>query len=506
MYTDDTLLPPSRPLPEHAEWDTPEPSPRPRSRGRLVAVIVAIAAVVGSIAVVGAVAQSSSPWYPDEWDDRVAPIAREVSRLRGLEFKHTVPVRFLTDEEFEDDVGIDDAALDESDREAIERSTALLRSFGLIAGDVDLRDAVDSARTSGILAYYNPDIEEIVVRGTSVDVAHRVTLAHELVHVLQDQHFDLAERDRAAEESDTGDAGAFEALVEGDASRIEDDYVSRLSEAEQSDYEAQSSDDQERYADGSADIPEIVELTFAAPYIFGPSTIRMLLAEGGNAAVDRALRGPPPASRMFIEPGVLDGPAVADPDLPPGATSDEDSEPVSPLDAYLMMAATLDTHEALRAADLITGGRGLHYRDPARDVDCYAIAFRARPGTEPQLRDALTKWEVSSPEVGLGQGGGTTVQACDPGKEVAGPPEGRLEDAVQLLALRSQLTAEIAESDVPPEAARCVARLFVRRPGMVERMLESIDGEPTGADAEAIQSAAQEDSLTCALDDSSGIP
>src|SRR5688572_24046884 len=112
MYSDDTLLPPTRALPDNPDWSTPSPPSRSRDRSKFVAVIVAIATVVSSIAVVVVVAQSSSQWYPDDWDERIAPIAREVSHLRGLEFKHTVPVRFLGDKEFQDDVGVDDAALD----------------------------------------------------------------------------------------------------------------------------------------------------------------------------------------------------------------------------------------------------------------------------------------------------------------------------------------------------------------------------------------------------------
>ena len=64
------------------------------------------------------------------------------------------------------------------------------------------------------------------MRGTTLDVEHRVTVAHELTHVLQDQHFDLHE---AAEAGATtripATRGALKALVEGDAVRIQEDYL-----------------------------------------------------------------------------------------------------------------------------------------------------------------------------------------------------------------------------------------------------------------------------------------
>ena len=49
----------------------------------------------------------------------------------------------------------------------------------------------------------------------------RVTLAHELTHVLQDQHFDL---ERLAD-PDFDRADELRAMAEGDAGRIEDAYA-----------------------------------------------------------------------------------------------------------------------------------------------------------------------------------------------------------------------------------------------------------------------------------------
>src|SRR5262245_23554253 len=237
MTSDDTLLPPTRRLPESPEWNAPPPTASSGNRSRTVALIVAIVTVVGAVAI-GVVRQSSSSsFYDDKWDARVAPIAREVSRLRGLEFEHPVPIRFLTEAEFKDEVGVDEATLDDSDRDAFEQGAAFLRALGLLHGEADLKDAIDTAQTSSILAYYDSRLEEIVVRGQNLDVAHRATLAHELVHVLQDQHFDVDALERKAADSETGDSGALRALIEGDAERIQDEYVSNLSDDEQAEYD-----------------------------------------------------------------------------------------------------------------------------------------------------------------------------------------------------------------------------------------------------------------------------
>jgi hypothetical protein len=169
MTTEDTLLPPTRP----ASWEMPATA---RARGdgggsgraRAAAIVIVVVAVL--CAAVAMFTDSSTSWYPDDWDARVAPIAAEVATLRGLDFEHAVPVRFLSVAEFEEKVGIDEGALDSEDVQSIEESAALLRSLGLLGGDVDLTDALDTASTSGTLAYYDPDLEEIVVRGENFDI------------------------------------------------------------------------------------------------------------------------------------------------------------------------------------------------------------------------------------------------------------------------------------------------------------------------------------------------
>ena len=59
--------------------------------------------------------------------------------------------------------------------------------------------------SEGTLAYYDPSGEQVFVRGTELTPAVRVTLAHELAHVLQDQHFDL---ERLADQDFAGHGAA----------------------------------------------------------------------------------------------------------------------------------------------------------------------------------------------------------------------------------------------------------------------------------------------------------
>ena len=136
---------------------------------------------------------------PKKWDPRLAPIADQVAELRRLKFDHPVAAEFLDDAAFEKRVTVDKGKLSKADKADIERSQGQLRAVGLIGADVDLLDATSSLQTSGVLAYYSPKTKKITVKGTSTDdISTRVTVAHELTHALQDQHFDLRKLEKDA--------------------------------------------------------------------------------------------------------------------------------------------------------------------------------------------------------------------------------------------------------------------------------------------------------------------
>ena len=59
--------------------------------------------------------------------------------------------------------------------------------------------------------------------------------------------------------------------------------------------------------------------------------------------------------------------------------------------------------------------------------------------------------------------------SCDPGAAAATPAPETITAAEQLLALRGELTAEIAEQGVHEDTARCSARLLARDPASGER-------------------------------------
>ena len=149
------------------------------------------------------------------------------------------------------------------------------------------------------------------------------------------------------------------ALIEGDANRVEDGYLKALTSAQRKQY------DREQAALGSAfdketvDVPPFVELLFSAPYELGPPTIRMLIAEGGNTAVNTALTGPTPTSADFVQAGLIAPPPpnLPAPTLAPGEQAEGSGEAFGAFELYVTLAARDDAAGALTAADAILGGR-----------------------------------------------------------------------------------------------------------------------------------------------------
>ena len=172
----------------------------------------------------------------------------------------------------------------------------------MIEGDVDLIKSTRDLGATGTIGYYDQEKQELFVRGTDLDdVEVRVTLVHELTHALQDQHFDLTGLDRRVESS--GEDFALTALVEGDATSVEDDYLFSLSDAEQDAYYEEAPDDPLDPAPAASDdIPPVLDLFFGGPYIYGSRYREVLRDAGGVKRVNRAFAKPPTSEEQIIDP------------------------------------------------------------------------------------------------------------------------------------------------------------------------------------------------------------
>jgi hypothetical protein len=150
-------------------------------------VVRSIAFIVAAVPAAAAFAQQEAA--TDELPD-LTEITRQVAEIRGLEFKRPVPSERQTIEGFREYMlkdlegqfpeGMFDNIMD-----------GLLR-LGLLSERIDLGGAFVDAILSQAAAYYDPISGKFYYLMMDMPLSALHTVAsHELVHALQDQHFDL---------------------------------------------------------------------------------------------------------------------------------------------------------------------------------------------------------------------------------------------------------------------------------------------------------------------------
>lgn len=227
-------------------------------------------------------------------------IEDRTQEIRQLDLLEPLDLNVITREEMRAEIASEDYPLAEQ-----EQDLRVLVAFGLVPPDTDLGQLYNDLYGDGVLGYYDPTTGRMVVVSdsgegtTELSASEELTFAHETVHALQDQHFDLvALQDRAnAANSDT--SLALIALPEGDATYFESLYATsdraflkRLLE----EYE-------------NTDIPDVLENgpaifieTLYFPYDQGSTFIGAVYDEGGWEAVDAVYANPPVSTEQVLHP------------------------------------------------------------------------------------------------------------------------------------------------------------------------------------------------------------
>jgi hypothetical protein len=328
------------------------------------------------------------------------------------------------------------------------------------------------------VGFYDQRRKALYVRGTDLsDVDTRVTLVHELTHALQDQHFDLTKLDDGVKTS--GQDFALTALVEGDATDVENDYLYSLPKSEQDAYFGGDTQDATSTTSpdepSASDIPPVLELINSGPYIFGPRYIQTLRQTGGQRKVDRAFSSPPVAEEDIIDPvAAAEGAKpvhVPTPKLTADEQRDGAPDDFGALSLYLVLASRIDPQTALRAAEGWGGDRYVGYTKRGGDgKECVRLAVVGDTRTDTdQLHDALTQWAASLPAGAASttrEDGRVVLDACDSGTATS-PSQQTLDDATTLLVDRNDLAIELLRGKAPQKVSRCAADRLAAQPTVI---------------------------------------
>jgi len=322
-------------------------------------------------------------------DREVAEALELVSRVRGLSVKAKVPGIRMNREELHREV--ERTLKDESPDELIAGNTELLYALDVVHADFDLKAALARMYGAQLAGFYDPDKDRMVLASDLSEEEQALTLYHELVHALQDQHYELSGKlDWKPENSDA--LSALMALAEGDATLAMMDVARAASGLGPADFPPDLLQIDALLMQASpklADVPGFLVRAMVSPYADGLRFVRDVKARGGWAAVDEVWRSPPQSTEQILhvekffarEPPVL----VPRPAIPPGFAAPSFRDEMGEQGLKLLFEEWAPAAAAAAAADGWGGDRLAIAANADGAVVFWHLAFDDEPAAQRAL-------------------------------------------------------------------------------------------------------------------------
>lgn len=318
----------------------------------------------------------------------IARMLRRVEAARGIQSRKPVPGVLLDRTALI--ARVKEHVNKELPPEVIRDEGVELALFGFLPTQFDYEGAEYELLQDQLAGYYEPADGTMYMANDLGEEEASATLAHELVHALQDQRWNLG--DRSKYRPGQGDVSeAVSALAEGDATSAMFDVMIERVAPGQGKTALDLPDDafvaQIRAGmdvGKGAEEPHIMRTSLVAPYIYGTLFVNALRRQAGWAAVNHAWDDAPTTTEqiLHVDKWIAREPAV--PIAAPAFTTlgagwrvvDEDSE------GELGVRLAYEEWDAKTAPDLSAGwggDRGVLLRNGADGV-AYAWRLRYDPG------------------------------------------------------------------------------------------------------------------------------
>lgn len=243
-------------------------------------------------------------WYdqPIDIDDpdrltaseRAAVLNRSAARveaLRCLPFEERPPVEFRNRSAFQ---ASPSGVVDGTGPGVRQVENATFETLLMVGTERDALDAREATVGGTARGYYDPATEDLVllVEDAGDPRVDEVTLAHEYVHALQDQHLELERFNATVVDRRAGETG----LVEGDAVMVEHRYERRCTDGTWDCRDAPTT------ADDGDEANVGIELTLFQPYNDGPRFVEQVYEREGWEGVDDLYDEPPTTAYHLLYP------------------------------------------------------------------------------------------------------------------------------------------------------------------------------------------------------------
>lgn len=236
---------------------------------------------------------------PTELQAQIDLIEAETAGLRGLDPMDNVPETFMTRPQFREYYKkemMGDVSLDEV--QAYLQELWLLRLLG--TPNIDYYDVSADAYSDNILGFYDHRKKElfVITDKLHLDAEAQVTLAHEYVHTLQDQHYKLKKL-WPTESTDWDKSMAIRSLVEGDATLS--GYAWAAYFMNRTDLKSMF-ENQQLSPEVAQETPSYFSLSLYFPYIQGTEFVSKIMEVGSFSTVNLSLQDPPRSTEQIMHP------------------------------------------------------------------------------------------------------------------------------------------------------------------------------------------------------------
>ena len=283
---------------------------RRRLLGGLLAVLVVLAGC-SSIPLVGhpgepdddRIGWENGYWYDDpvsvtpgdgyNASEREAVVARTMARvehIRKLEFDRTVPVEVISRQQY-----VDNRSGGGSSDTHEAWNDQVWEGLFIVGESTGTEESFNSTLGASVQGYYSPGDEQIVlVSDSATPTIDRATLAHELVHALQDQQFGLGGSGETQDQQ-----LATDGVVEGEANYIEEIYSRRCDRG----WSCIPEPPRDGGGGGAPDdYNQGLFLTIYQPYATGPTFVDTVRERSGWDGVDALHEQFPESTEQVIHP------------------------------------------------------------------------------------------------------------------------------------------------------------------------------------------------------------
>lgn len=296
---------------------------------------------------------------------------RRVAILRRLDPKREVPGVVLPRHDLV--AKIREKAERELPPDVLVREGEVMQLFGFASPGFDYLAAMSQLLEGQLEGFYEPKSGTMYLAQDAQGEEARATLAHELVHALQDHHWNL-EKHSTYQRGKSDEQLAFAALAEGDATSLMIDFMMDGRGQTALDLppqllEALTRSMAESAAKGAVGVPHILSASLVAPYSDGLAFVNALRLAGGWARVDAAWARPPLTTEQVLHPEkwasgepALAVPAPTAKALGARAATREDDDDYGELGVRILLAEWTGPEDAARLARGWGGDRSAVFR------------------------------------------------------------------------------------------------------------------------------------------------